>query len=153
MSKTPLMILIFSLFFTLSLPAKDKKQPISPELKKKVQKAFLEFHKENQKLREKHQNELYEDQKKILKTNHEKTLAFFRDISKLQQTVSFGDRKENKKIQKEIDRRKKMFRGKMDDDRRKARKTMMNKRDKFQKNMEKRRDAFKKKMKSFKEST
>lgn len=153
MKKTPLMILILSMFLSLSLEAKDKNQTISPALKKKVQKAFLEFHRENQKLREKHQNELYEDQQKILKRNHEKTLAFFRDISKLQQTVSFGDKKENKKIQLEIDRRKKLFRGKMDDERRKARKTMMNKRDKFQKNMEKRRKAFKNKMKSFKEKS
>jgi hypothetical protein len=148
-------ILFITLLFPIMAtagPTKTKSE-LSPKLKKKVEKEFVAFHKENQNLREKHQNDLYEDQKVILEKTHKKTLAFFRDISKLQQTISLGDIKENKKIQLEIERRKKLFKGKLHEDRRKARKKMSAKRDKFQKVMDKRRKSFKDKVKTFKKES
>jgi hypothetical protein len=128
----------------------NTKSNLSPKLKKKVEKEFISFHQENQILREKHQNELYEDQKVILEKTHKKTLVFFREISKLQQTISLGNLKENKKIQEEIERRKKLFKGKLHEDRRKVRKKMSSRRDKFQKVMKKRRKVFKNKVKTYK---
>ena len=144
--------LLFLLVIPLIVSAEPSpsKTELSTKLKKKVQKEFIAFHKANQTLREKHQNALYEDQKLILEKTHKKTLLFFREISKLQQEISLSDIQENKKIQLEIGRRKKLFKGKLHEDRRKARKKMSSKRDKFQKVMDKRRKSFKNKIKAFK---
>jgi hypothetical protein len=149
--KFPQVLLLILLLPTLAISETSKsKSHLSPKLKKIVEKEFIQFHEENQKLREKHQNALYEDQKVILETNHKKTVAFFREISKLQQTISLGEKNENRKVQAEIERKKKIFKGKLQEDRRKARKKMTDKRDKFQKMMDKRRESFKDKMKAHK---
>ncbi len=123
-------------------------KPLSKAIQQKIKKEFQYFYKTNQTLREKHQNELYQNQKSFLKKNHGKITAFFKEISKLQQTVTFAQREENKKIHREIEKRKQAFKVVVQADRVQARDIMKKKRETFQKKMDKLRDDFKNKVKA-----
>lgn len=145
-------------FLTLSLLslsqislAQDKAQA-ELDARKKIEKEFKEFRNENLKLREKHQDELYQAQLKSLKENHERAKKFFRELSKIEDDIQFGNKSENKKVQDKLRKKRQAFKETMKKERKKVREMMQSKRDSFQEMMKKRRLEFKDKIKSLKKS-
>lgn len=147
---TTILTALLMLSFSSAYAQKDKK--IDPEVKKQVAAEFKTFREENLKLREKHQDELYQLQLKALKDNHEKAKKFFKELSGIEDDIEFGNKDENKKVQKKLKQKRSQFRDSMKSARKKVKEMIEGKRKAFQKEMKARRKEFKKKVKSLKKS-
>ncbi|MCO4793359.1 MAG: hypothetical protein KC493_06600 [Bacteriovoracaceae bacterium] len=140
------------LLLSFSAMAENGKKNIDPALKKQIAKEFSSFRKENLQMREKHQDELYKLQLKVLKENHERAKSFFKELSGIEDDIEFGNKSENKKVQKKLKVKREAFKNKMKAERKKIKETMQAKRKNFKEKMQNRRKDFKRKIKSMKKS-
>ena len=145
---TSILTLAFVLTFSNAYAQKDG--PISPEVKQKLSSEFKSFRDENLKLREQHQEELYQLQLKALKENHERAKKFFKELSGIEDDIEFGNKDENKKVQVKLKKKRQEFKTAMKTSRKKVKDMIEARRKEFQESMTKRRQAFKEKIKTVK---